>query len=70
MTFSCSISCSLRYLINFLGAAEEAIHMYRTGLQVIKESKYAALDDALLEKMRIDLAELLHITGRLEFQIA
>lgn len=38
--------------------------MYKRGLQVIKNTNYMALDDSLLEKMRVDLAELLHVSGR------
>lgn len=43
---------------------EEAICLYKTGLQIIKDSKYVEIDDEVLEKLRIDLAELLHVTGR------
>ncbi|XP_020088876.1 nephrocystin-3 isoform X1 [Ananas comosus] len=46
------------------GNVEEAIDMYKRGLQVIKNTNYMALDDSLLEKMRVDLAELLHVSGR------
>lgn len=50
--------------ISFAGNVEEAIDMYKRGLQVIKNTNYMALDDSLLEKMRVDLAELLHVSGR------
>lgn len=46
------------------GEINEAINLYKTGFQVINESKYLNSDDDLLEKMRVDLAELLHSTGR------
>ena len=46
------------------GNADEAIHMYRKALQVVKDSRYMAFDDDVMEKMRLDLAELLHIVGR------
>lgn len=48
----------------FTGNANEAIHLYRNALQVIKDSNYVALDDSTMEKMRVDLAELLHVVGR------
>ncbi|XP_034202268.1 nephrocystin-3 isoform X4 [Prunus dulcis] len=46
------------------GDANEAISLYRKALQVITTSNYMALDDSIMEKMRIDLAELLHAVGR------
>ncbi|XP_043813429.1 uncharacterized protein LOC110617188 isoform X4 [Manihot esculenta] len=46
------------------GNVEEAIDLYRKGLQLIKDTNYIALDDSIMEKMRIDLAELLHVVGR------
>ncbi|XP_020573426.1 uncharacterized protein LOC110019901 [Phalaenopsis equestris] len=46
------------------GEIKEAINLYKSGLQIINESKYLNLDDDLLEKMRVDLAELLHTAGR------
>lgn len=46
------------------GNADEAIHLYRKALQVVKDSRYMAFDDDVMEKMRLDLAELLHIVGR------
>ncbi|XP_058095856.1 uncharacterized protein LOC131241166 isoform X2 [Magnolia sinica] len=56
--------CSLAHAMCAKGNLNEAIGAYRKGLQVIKDSEYMALDDDVLEKMRIDLAELLHIAGR------
>ncbi|KAH7543819.1 hypothetical protein JRO89_XS15G0025000 [Xanthoceras sorbifolium] len=47
-----------------LGNADEAVDLYKNALQVIKDSDYMALDDSIMENMRIDLAELLHIVGR------
>lgn len=46
------------------GNTEEAIDLYKKALQVIKTADYMALDDSILEKMRVDLAELLHVVGR------
>uniref|UniRef100_A0A803MUN9 Nephrocystin-3 n=1 Tax=Chenopodium quinoa TaxID=63459 RepID=A0A803MUN9_CHEQI len=56
--------CSLAHVKFAQGDAEEAIHLYRKALQVIRDSGYVALDDNIMEKMRLDLAELLHIVGR------
>ncbi|KAF5956034.1 hypothetical protein HYC85_008890 [Camellia sinensis] len=50
--------------ILLLGAADEAIQLYRNALQVLKDSKCMPLDNNVMEKMRIDLAELLHLVGR------
>ncbi|XP_031394081.1 nephrocystin-3 isoform X2 [Punica granatum] len=46
------------------GDVEEAIYAYRKALQIMKDSNYVALDDSVMERMRIDLAELLHVVGR------
>lgn len=46
------------------GDVNEAINLYKSALQIIKDSNSMALDDPMMEKMRIDLAELLHVTGR------
>uniref|UniRef100_A0A2C9VLW1 MalT-like TPR region domain-containing protein n=1 Tax=Manihot esculenta TaxID=3983 RepID=A0A2C9VLW1_MANES len=46
------------------GNVEEAIDLYKKDLQLIKDTNYIALDDSIMEKMRIDLAELLHVVGR------
>lgn len=48
----------------FTGNADEAIRLYRNALRVIKDSNYMAMDDRTIEKIRIDLAELLHLVGR------
>lgn len=50
--------------LNFTGSVQEAIHIHRRGLQVVRDSEFMNLDDDVLEKMMIDLAELLHVTGR------
>ncbi|KZV46055.1 nephrocystin-3 [Dorcoceras hygrometricum] len=42
----------------------DAIDLYKTAINILNESKYMALDDKGMEKMRIDLAELLHAVGR------
>lgn len=49
------------------GDVNEAINLYKSALQIIKDSNSMALDDPMMEKMRIDLAELLHVTGRFTF---
>ncbi|KAJ4951764.1 hypothetical protein NE237_028596 [Protea cynaroides] len=56
--------CFLAHAMCAKGDVDEAIRLYRNGLQVIKHSKYMDLDDDIMEKMRIDLAELLHVAGR------
>ncbi|CAD5194138.1 unnamed protein product [Musa acuminata subsp. malaccensis] len=56
--------CSLSHAVCAKGNINEAISMYKSGLQVIKDAKYMAVNDDLLEKMRTDLAELLHVAGR------
>lgn len=48
----------------FSGNANEAIDLYKKALQIIKDSSYMPLDDSMMENMRIDLAELLHVVGR------
>lgn len=50
--------------IPFSGNLDEAICLYKKGLQVIKDTNYVDLDDDILENLRIDLAELLHLSGR------
>ena len=59
------------YFLNMLdsivlitGDVHEAINLYKDAFQVLKHSKSIALDDELMEKMRIDVAELLHAVGR------
>ncbi|CAI0452487.1 unnamed protein product [Linum tenue] len=46
------------------GKAEEAIDLYKNALQIMKNGSYTKFDDGVMEKMRIDLAELLHVVGR------
>lgn len=49
----------------FSGNSDEAIDLYRNALQLLKkDSNSATLDDDMMEKIRIDLAELLHLVGR------
>ncbi|XP_073110514.1 uncharacterized protein [Elaeis guineensis] len=56
--------CSLAHALCANGSVQEAIHTYKRGLQVVRDSEFMNLDDDVLEKMMIDLAELLHVTGR------
>ncbi|XP_024029789.1 LOW QUALITY PROTEIN: uncharacterized protein LOC112094053 [Morus notabilis] len=56
--------CSLAHVKCALGNADEAIRLYRNALRVIKDSNYMAMDDRTMEKIRIYLAELLHLVGR------
>lgn len=46
------------------GDVNEAIELYKSAIKITVESTYMAPDDKLVEKMRTDLAELLHIAGR------
>ncbi|PON81247.1 N-terminal acetyltransferase A, auxiliary subunit [Trema orientale] len=56
--------CSLAHAQCAMGKADEAIRLYRNALQLVKDSNYMAMDDSTMEKIRIDLAELLHVVGR------
>ncbi|XP_065877220.1 uncharacterized protein [Euphorbia lathyris] len=56
--------CSLAHVKCSTGNVEEAIDMYKRAIQIIKDTNYMDLDDTIVEKMRIDLAELLHVVGR------
>ncbi|KAF9600802.1 hypothetical protein IFM89_012541 [Coptis chinensis] len=56
--------CSLANAKCAKGSLDEAVAVYRKGLQVIKDSKYIAMDDEVMEKIRIELADLYHIAGR------
>ncbi|XP_022763678.1 nephrocystin-3 isoform X2 [Durio zibethinus] len=56
--------CSLAHAKCAKGNANEAIDLYKKALQIIKDSSYMPSDDSMMENMRIDLAELLHIVGR------
>ncbi|XP_028104668.1 uncharacterized protein LOC114303718 isoform X4 [Camellia sinensis] len=55
---------SLEILEREYGNADEAIQLYINALQVLKDSKGMPLDDNVMEKMRIEVAELLHLVGR------
>lgn len=48
----------------FAGDVNEAIDLYKEALRRLKVSDYIAIDDPIMEKMRVDLAELLHAVGR------
>lgn len=52
----------MRYI--FVGKSSEAIHLFKSALKVMKDSNYLSQDNSILEKMRVDLAELLHTSGR------
>ncbi|CAA6671520.1 unnamed protein product [Spirodela intermedia] len=56
--------CSLAHANCAEGNIDEAIRLYKKGLQIINDSKYMSIDDDILEKMKVDLAELLHAAGR------
>ncbi|CAI9775075.1 unnamed protein product [Fraxinus pennsylvanica] len=56
--------CSLAQVKCAKGDVNEAIDLYKRALQILEDSKYMELDDIAMEQMRIDLAELLHATGR------
>ncbi|GJX46842.1 nephrocystin-3 isoform X2 [Tanacetum coccineum] len=56
--------CSLANAKCAKGDAEAAIKLYRSALYVLENSESMNLDDGILEKTRIDLAELLHVVGR------
>lgn len=47
-----------------VGEVNEAIDLYKKAIQILEDSKYMELDDIVMEQMRVDLAELLHVTGR------
>ncbi|KAL2558740.1 Tetratricopeptide repeat (TPR)-like superfamily protein [Forsythia ovata] len=56
--------CSLAQVKCAKGDVKKAIDLYKRALQILEDSKYMELDDGAMEQMRIDLAELLHATGR------
>lgn len=56
--------CSLANAKCAKGDAEGAIDLYRTALRVMENSENMNLDDSVLEKTRVELAELLHVVGR------
>lgn len=56
--------CSLANVQCAKGNVDEAILLYRNALLLLKDSKNATSDDSIIEKIMIDLAELLHSVGR------
>ncbi|XP_047317428.1 nephrocystin-3 [Impatiens glandulifera] len=56
--------CSLAHAKCAKGDADQAINLYKDALRILKDSKHISLDDSMMDKIRIDLVELLHITGR------
>ncbi|KAL8153104.1 hypothetical protein V2J09_010864 [Rumex salicifolius] len=56
--------CSLAHVKCAQEKPDEAITLYREALHVVKDAESLEEDDIILEKMRIDLAELLHAVGR------
>ncbi|KAM3381783.1 nephrocystin-3 isoform X2 [Capsicum galapagoense] len=63
------VGLSLSYLARVKcakGDVNEAIDLYKEALRMLKDSDYIAVDDQIMEKMRVDLAELLHAVGRSE----
>ncbi|KAL9312860.1 hypothetical protein ACSQ67_018312 [Phaseolus vulgaris] len=46
------------------GKSDEAIQLFKRAIQVMKDSNYLSPDDSIMEKMRVDLSELLHAAGR------
>lgn len=46
------------------GDVNEAIDLYKEALRRLEVSDYIAINDHIMEKMRVDLAELLHAVGR------
>ncbi|CAH9069989.1 unnamed protein product [Cuscuta europaea] len=55
--------CSLASAKFRKGIMDEAIDIYRKALQVLKDYEHA-VDDKVMEKIRTDMAELLHLVGR------
>ncbi|KAJ0653471.1 putative tetratricopeptide-like helical domain superfamily, malT-like TPR region [Helianthus annuus] len=58
--------CSLANAKCAKGDADSAIKLYKNALEVLEHSESMNIDDSVLEKTRIDLAELLHVVGREE----
>ncbi|KAL7585515.1 hypothetical protein Lser_V15G43634 [Lactuca serriola] len=56
--------CSLANAKCAKGDAEGAIDLYTNALRVMELSENMNLDDIVLEKTRVELAELLHVVGR------
>ncbi|CAA0813033.1 Tetratricopeptide repeat (TPR)-like superfamily protein [Striga hermonthica] len=46
------------------GNVNEAIDLYKSAIQIIRDSKTMSLDSEFMMKMRVELAELLHAVGR------
>lgn len=42
----------------------EAIDLYKNAIEILGNSADMAFDDQGMEKMRVELAELLHVVGR------
>lgn len=42
----------------------EAIDLYKNAMEILRNSTHMELDDEVMEKLRIELAELLHAVGR------
>ncbi|CAN6444491.1 unnamed protein product [Victoria cruziana] len=55
--------CSLAHAMCGKGDVKEAIRLYKKGLRIIKETEFLSTDDSMLERMMVDLAELLHVAG-------
>lgn len=58
------VMCSLARVKCGKGSLDEAINLYDKALETFKNSNFMALDDEVMEKVRIELAELLHMAGR------
>ncbi|KAL6533337.1 hypothetical protein OROMI_027449 [Orobanche minor] len=56
--------CSLAKVKCAKGNTNEAIDLYKRAIQIIRDSKDMAFDGKVVQKMRVDLAELLHAVGR------
>ncbi|GAB2221892.1 hypothetical protein Droror1_Dr00013085 [Drosera rotundifolia] len=56
--------CSMARVKSAQGDVNEAVSLYRKAMQIILDSGCMALDDDVMEEMRIELAELLREAGR------
>ncbi|XP_042000915.1 nephrocystin-3-like isoform X2 [Salvia splendens] len=56
--------CSLAQVKCATGDINEAIDLYKNAMEILRNSTQMGLDDQVMEKMRIELAELLHVAGR------
>ncbi|XP_057798734.1 uncharacterized protein LOC131014697 [Salvia miltiorrhiza] len=56
--------CSLAQVKCAIGEVNEAIDLYKNAVEILRNSTHMALDDGVMEKIRIELAELLHVVGR------